>query len=83
MIVYCREADGSVPPISSPMWAEKAPSLRSYLGYPKSIDEIVEWASRQCIPATTIKNVLAWLSFQGQAKYDVGSKCWVQGSDYT
>jgi len=83
VIVYCREADGSVPPICSPMWAETAPSLRAFLVSPKSIDEIIEWAARQCISATMIKNMLAWLSFQGQAKYNSESRCWMQGSDYT
>jgi hypothetical protein len=72
----------AMPSVLSPIWPVYAEPLCAYLISPKSMDEIIAWASQQNISKPWITNVLAWLSFRGDAKYDDGSKCWVQGSDY-
>jgi len=72
----------AMPSILSPIWPVYAEPLRTYLVLPKSMDEIIAWASQQNISKPWITNVLAWLSFRGDARYDDGSRCWMQGSDY-
>lgn len=73
----------AMPPIPSFIWPVYADLLHAHLDLPKSMDEIIGWASQQGISKPWITNVLAWLSFHGKAKYDDASRCWMQGSDYS
>ena len=82
MIVYCSVAEREMPPISSPTWLGRTDSPYAYLSLPRSMDDIIEWAARQCITQTLISNELAWLSFRGAARYDEATRCWMRGSDY-
>jgi hypothetical protein len=72
----------AIPPITSSVWMEYADLLHEHLSLPRTVDEIIEWAAKQTISKSWITNTLAWLSFRGEAKYDVASRRWMRGSDY-
>jgi hypothetical protein len=73
--------DNRIPAVRDPMWERIVPPLFAYLATPRTIDEILEWGFRDERSTARINNMLAYLSFNGRARYDKPSARWMRGSD--
>lgn len=71
-----------VPSVRSPAWAGATLPLLGYVrDVPRSIDDIVVWGRSNGRSGSTIRHMLAWLSFEGFVHYAVAPKVWKIGEE--
>jgi len=71
-----------IPAITCPAWEADASFLFDYLFLPRTIGEILDWATERNYRHSLVKNVLAWLSFHGRVCFDDSSSQWRRGFDH-
>lgn len=71
----------TMPALSCPCWERDVAPLFCYLSSSRTIGDILSWAVERGLGRPLAKNQLAWLSFRGKIRFDVGTARWVRGSD--
>lgn len=66
-----------IPPVRDPSWpARAAPLLLHLAERPRPVDEVIASCQERGETAASARQVLAWLSFTGQAAYDENRAIW-------
>ena len=70
-----------IPAMSCSCWGRDVAPLFCYLSSSRTIGDILFWAAERGLSRHLVKNQLAWLSFCGKVRFDVGTVQWMRGSD--
>lgn len=65
-------------PADDKRWEEACEPLLEFLIVPRSWRELEAWSSSEKVPLDTVRNMLAWLSLNKHATYDIAAKTWAK-----